>query len=174
MRTFLTLIAVVLASVATLNAKDVNALDNVARPCEHGLLLKIDYQGFGMIGLPQAELLYLQVCRDGAFAYQTVRGQLRTGTLDGDQLRRLEIELSSPDTQRLDAHYTAPMAIDASVSLSVVIPGQGHTRLVKVDNLVTAWLAPPLDRLVSIADSFRTGAGFTVTTFRPHRSEPER
>jgi hypothetical protein len=158
---------VMAAMAGPLKAQGTKALQNVVSPCDSGLLLKIDYRGFGMISAPEGDRVYLQVCENGALAYQTARGRVRVGALDASRMSRLKAELQSPDLSGLDTHYSAPMAIDASVSLSLVIQREARTQIIKVDNVVTAWPPAPVDRLLTLADTFRSDAEFTLITFRP-------
>ena len=167
MNKFLLLITAVIVFSGGLKAQGMNALENVVPPCQSGLLLKIDYRGFGMISTPEGKRVYLQVCQDGTLAYQGARGRLHKETLESAKMSRLKAELRSPELEKLDAHYTAPMAIDSSISLYFVIQREGRTQYVKVDNIVTAWPPPPLDRLLTLADTFRSEAEFAVVAFRP-------
>jgi hypothetical protein len=161
------LIVVIIAMTVPLISQGTHALDNVVLPCDSGLILKIDYRGFGMISTPEGERVYLQVCQDGKLAYQTARGRVRMGVLDASKMILLKAELQSPDLERVDAHYTAPRGIDASISLYLIIQRNLQAQFVKMDNVAIAWPPAPLDRLLTLVDTFREDAGFTIAGFRP-------
>jgi hypothetical protein len=159
MRQALQVTVMLLCSIGYAVAQGAHPLEELVPVCADRVLVRAVYSGAGMVPV-EGERVYLQVCSDGTFGYQTKDARVRTGKLGPDLLQRLKSTLYSDQTSALRPHYDGGMTIDFSIALTIAIWRAEHFQFIKVENIFQEY-PTGFRALVESLDLLRPDAGFS-------------